>query len=170
MRLSLIAAVDRNYGIGYNGRLLARIADDMMFFREITRGSPVIMGRKTAESLNGPLEGRRNIVLSREDDYLLEGFEVAHTIAGALIGCAQAHEVFVIGGAELYGQTLKMASTVYLTHIDAEYDADAFFPGPLDAREWALSKVRVGNRQGGPDGPNEPAHTFKEYQRRFISK
>jgi dihydrofolate reductase len=135
--LSLIAAVSRNRVIGRDNRLLWHLPGDMRHFRETTRGKPVIMGRRTWESLPGkfrPLPGRRNVVLSRNPDYAAPGAERAGSLAEA-VEKAGGGESFVIGGAELYRQALPLAERLYLTEIAAEFPGDVLFP-EIDAREW----------------------------------
>lgn len=157
----MIAAVDRNYAIGYKNKLLVKIQNDMDRFRELTRGRPVIMGRKTAESLPKPLEGRRNVLITREEGYSLNGFDIAHSVTQALLLCKEADETFVIGGGELYKQMISMASTVYLTHIDMEYIADAFFPVSFPQAGWELKYIE-------PHQANDdvPGYKFARYDRK----
>jgi dihydrofolate reductase len=128
--LSIIAAIGRNRELGKDRRLLWRMSDDMGRFRTLTMGHPVIMGRKTWESLSGkfrPLPGRMNIVVTRQADYeanaiVVDSFEAAHAMV------AMCHEIFVIGGGELYAVALPHANRLYLTLVDAEAEADTFFP------------------------------------------
>ncbi|MDO5702222.1 MAG: dihydrofolate reductase [Lachnospiraceae bacterium] len=140
--MKCIAAVDRNWAIGCRGRLLASIPEDMRFFRSMTLGKTVVMGRKTLESFPGgkPLKGRRNIVLTGSASYTAEGAEVVHSKAEALEavrGCPD-EEVFIIGGESIYRLFLDECDTAYITKIDREYEADASFPD-LDADEkWHI--------------------------------
>lgn len=136
--ISLIVAMDKNRLIGVNGRLPWRLPDDMKWFREQTMGKPVVMGRKTYESIPDrfrPLPGRRNIVLTRSDNYEIEGVTAVHTIEAALAAAGDVEEIVVIGGAELYAQLLPMADRLYLTLIDAEFEGDAYFP-EFDLAQW----------------------------------
>ncbi len=136
--LALIAAVARNRAIGKDNRLLWHLPDDMRHFRETTRGRPVIMGRRTWESLPEkfrPLPGRLNIVVSRNPAYSAPGAVLAHSLASAVSAAGSEGEVFVIGGEELYRQALPLAGRLYLTEIDAEFSGDAFFP-PIPLSEW----------------------------------
>ncbi len=129
--LSLIAAVARNGAIGRNGALLRTEAGDLKHFRRVTMGCPVIMGRKTWDSLPGrfrPLPGRRNVVITRNPAWRAEGAEAVASIAEALAllaGCARA---FVIGGAEVYALALPLADELVITEIDVELTGDTFFP------------------------------------------
>lgn len=136
--ISLIVAMDKNRLIGANGRLPWHLPDDMKWFREQTMGKPVIMGRKTFESIPErfrPLPGRHNIVLTHRRDYAAEGVTVVHTIEAALTAAGDVAEIVVIGGAELYTQLLPQADRLYLTQIDAEFDGDAYFP-EFDLAVW----------------------------------
>jgi dihydrofolate reductase len=129
--LSLIAAVPRNGAIGKDNDLLWRERNDQRYFRTMTMGSPVIMGRKNWDSLPArfrPLPGRRNLVLSRDAAWRAEGAEAVATLDEALRRCAGAAKVFVIGGAQVFALALPMADELLLTEIDAEIDGDTFFP------------------------------------------
>ncbi|MCH5219785.1 MAG: dihydrofolate reductase [Muribaculaceae bacterium] len=135
--LSIIVAVTTNNAIGRNGQLLFRLSDDMKFFRKTTMDHPVIMGRKTWESLPaGALPGRRNIVVSRNPSFIADNAEVVDSIDKALELVRDCEEAFIIGGAQIYAGVLPLASKLYLTLIDSNVtDADAFFP-TLDPTEW----------------------------------
>ncbi|SDI17704.1 dihydrofolate reductase [Propionivibrio dicarboxylicus] len=136
--LSLIAAVARQRVIGKDNALLWHLPEDMRYFRETTRGKPVIMGRKTWESLPEkfrPLPGRRNIVVSRNAAYVAPGAELAGSLDAALAATQGENEVFVIGGEALYRLALPHADRLYLTEIERDYDGDAFFP-EIIAQEW----------------------------------
>jgi len=149
--ISLIAVVSRNLVIGRKQRLLWRLPEDLRHFRATTGGKPVIMGRKTWESLPEafrPLPGRHNIVVSRNPGYHPYGASRAASIEEALRIAGDAGEVFVIGGAELYRQTLPMAERLYLTEVAAEASGDAFFP-ELPPGQWQEVSRRAG-RVGSP--------------------
>lgn len=126
--LSLIAAVARNGAIGKDNALLWRLPEDLKFFKLTTLGCPVVMGRKTWDSIGRPLPGRRNIVITRNTAWQAEGAEVFHDLASALAATADAPKVFVIGGGELYAQALPLADELVLTEVDADFDGDTFFP------------------------------------------
>jgi dihydrofolate reductase len=126
--VALIAAVARNGAIGKNNALLWRLPEDLKFFKRTTLGCPVIMGRKTWDSIGRPLPGRRNMVITRNPAWQAEGAEVFHDLPSALAAVADAPKVFVIGGGELYAQALPMAQELVLTEVDAEFDGDTFFP------------------------------------------
>jgi dihydrofolate reductase len=131
MHLALIAAVARNGAIGRGNELLFREPADQRHFRDTTLGCPVIMGRKTWDSLPArfrPLPGRRNLVLSRDSAFKAEGAEVVGSLDEALARTADARRVFVIGGAQLYALALPRADELVLTEVDADLDGDVFFP------------------------------------------
>lgn len=141
--LSLIAAIADNNCIGINNQLPWNIPEDMKHFKEITKGKTVMMGRKTFESILGylgkPLPGRKSIVISRNNDYKVpEGVEVFSNWEDAVKKHAD-EEVFVIGGASLYAQTINAADTLYITHVDKKVDGDTFFP-VIDASVWKETK------------------------------
>ncbi len=146
--ISLIAAVAANRAIGRDNKLLWHLPEDMRHFRETTRGKPVIMGRKTWESLPEsfrPLPARLNIVLSRNPAFPAPGAMLAGSLADAIRLAGNATEVFVIGGARLYEQALPLAQRLYLTEIEESLEGDVFFP-ELPAGEW--QEVSRKARQG----------------------
>jgi dihydrofolate reductase len=139
--LSLIAALDRNRAIGRGNTLPWHLPDDLKRFKALTLGKPVLMGRKTAESLGRALPKRRNLVLTRSGRVPYEGMETVATIeeAIALAQADDAVELCVIGGGELYALTLPMASRLHLTHVDTAVDGcDAFFPA-FDTAQWRVA-------------------------------
>lgn len=128
MKILIIAAVGRNYELGRNNDLIWHFHKDMVFFRETTTGSTVLMGRKTFESLPKALPKRRNIVITNDKNYIAEGAEVCHSVDDALELCKNDN-VFVIGGGKIYQQFIDMADSLYLTEVEAECDdADTYFP------------------------------------------
>jgi dihydrofolate reductase len=135
MRITLIAAVARNGVIGRGGVIPWRIPGDLPRFKRITMGHPVIMGRKTWESLGKPLPGRRNVVISRTPGYAADGAEVYASLDAALDACRDAPEVFVIGGGDVYRAALPRADRLLLTELDADVEGDAWFP-PFDRSAW----------------------------------
>ncbi len=126
--LSLVASVARDGGIGRAGELLVRLPGDLPRFKQLTLGSPIVMGRKTWDSIGRPLPGRRNIVVSRDPAWRADGAEAAPSLDSALAMATDTPRVFVIGGAEIYALALPMADTLELTEVDATFPADAFFP------------------------------------------
>ncbi len=139
--MKLIASADENWGIGCNQQLLVRIPDDLRYFRELTTGKVVVMGRKTRESLpGGILSDRVNIVLSKDRNYQIQGAAVVHSMDELNQECRQyvSDDIFVMGGESIYRQLLDCCDTAYITKIDFAYTADAYFPN-LDAHpEWEL--------------------------------
>ena len=138
MRLSLIVAVAKNRVIGNNNEMPWHLPADFTYFKKITTGHPVIMGRKTFESIGRPLPGRRNIVVSRNPAFRADGVEVVATLQQAIDACNNQHEcteAFVIGGATLYAEALPHVDRVYLTEVDAAPDGDTLFPA-LDKNQW----------------------------------
>ncbi len=149
--LALIAAVARNGAIGKDNALLLKDPADQRHFRDVTMGWPVIMGRRTWESLPPrfrPLPGRRNIVLSRDPSLQLPGAERVSSLDQALQLCADSERAFVIGGAELYALALPLAQELVLTEIDAELDGDTFFP-PWLRDDFELAEERHATGSSG---------------------
>jgi dihydrofolate reductase len=160
MKLSLIVAVAKNNVIGSDNRLLWHMPADLKHFKSVTMGSPVIMGRKTFESIGKPLPGRTNIVVTRSEDYSAEGCTVANSLQEAVDLCEKEGEVFVIGGGEVYRQAIHAADKVYLTRIDAEFNGDTFFP-ELNFSDWKLIKYVKHHA----DEKNKYDYSFAEYER-----
>lgn len=137
--ISLIVAMDRQRAIGRQGGMPWHLPDDLRHFRQHTLGKPVLMGRRTFQSIGRPLPGRRNLVLSRQAQEPLQGVEWVQSLDQALQLCQQAAapELMVIGGGEVYALALPAASTLWLTEVDTEVaQADAWFP-QWDARQWS---------------------------------
>ena len=135
--VSLVAIVARDGGIGHRGGLLVRLPEDLRRFKQITIGTPVVMGRKTWQSIGRALPGRRNIVVTRDAAFRAEGAEVAPSLDAALALAGDAPIVHVIGGAEIYELALPIADELQLTEIDAEFAADTFFPA-WRREDWRL--------------------------------
>ena len=151
--LSLIAAVAANRAIGRNNELLWHLPADMAYFRETTRGQPVIMGRKTWESLPArfrPLPGRQNIVISRNTDYETPGATLVDSLEAAVSNIDANENAFVIGGAEIYRQALPIADRLYLTQIEQDVAGDVFFPAitPSDWQKISRSATQTDARSG----------------------
>ncbi len=136
--LSFVVAMDRSFLIGVGGELPWHLPEDMKHFRKVTMGKPVLMGRKTYESIPKrfrPLAGRTNIVLTRQQDFQAPGCLVVHSLDEALSVASGQPELMVIGGAQLYEQLLPLAQRLYLTSVDAKFKGDVFFP-KLNMNEW----------------------------------
>lgn len=160
--LSIIAAVARNGVIGKDNQLLWHLPEDMRHFRETTRGKPVIMGRKTWESLPDafrPLPGRNNIVVSRNPAYQPAGATLVSSLNDAILKAGGAKEVFVIGGAELYRQALPIADRLYLTEIDQDFEGDASFPD-IEKSNWEEASREI------PHSASGIRYSFVLYRRR----
>ncbi|MEX2029326.1 MAG: dihydrofolate reductase [Candidatus Paceibacterota bacterium] len=160
--ISLIAAIGKNNELGKGNTLLWHMPADMKHFGEITSLHPVVMGRKTFESIGRPLPNRRNIVITRDVNYKQKGVEVVNSLAGALdLFPNQNEEIFIIGGAEIYKQTMPIADKLYITHIDAEErEADAFFPEIIPV-VWN----EVSHKEHSTDKKNPFLYTFSVYEK-----
>ncbi len=141
--MKLIVAVDRNWAIGNEGKLLASIPEDMKFFRTTTTGNVVVMGRKTLESFPGkrPLKNRVNIVLTRDEGYTADGAVIVHDIEELLakIKDYSDKDIYVIGGGTIYNQLLKYCDTALVTYIDDEFKADTYFPDLDKDESWKMA-------------------------------
>jgi len=161
---SIIAALARHRVIGRGGTMPWRLPAELRYFRNRTLGKPVVMGRRTFESIGRPLPGRRNIVVSRDPRYRAEGVEVARGLDEALALAGAAPEVMVIGGAQVYRQALPRARRLYLTHIDAELQGDTHFP-PWDPEQW----TEIECLPRAADAHNPYAMTFCVLERRSAA-
>lgn len=167
MKLAIIVAVAASKDvIGNNNQLPWHLPEDLKYFKAVTLGKPVIMGRKTYESIGRPLPGRTNIVVTRSNDWSAEGVVVVKSLEQALeqarkviaAGTTPDDEAMIIGGAEIYRSALPLVDKVYLTRVEVEIDGDAFFP-ELPSADWQqVSKV-----QGNSDAAI--AHQFLVYER-----
>lgn len=149
-RVSVIAALARNRVIGIENRLPWRLPEDLAHFKALTLGHPILMGRKTFESLGRPLPGRTNIVITRNPDYHPEGCQVAGSISAAIALCRGADEIFFIGGAELYAQAIPLADRLYLTEVDIEAVGDAWFPDYDRSVFMEISRESHAGEKGDP--------------------
>ena len=161
--VSIIVAVAQNGAIGFNNELLYRLPNDLKRFKALTTGHTIIMGRKTFESLpKGALPNRRNIVLSRQEGLHYENAECYRSLDEALMQCDYTEDLYIIGGGELYRQTVGLAKRIHLTLVDdTPVQADAFFPA-LDPTEW----VEVSREAHSADEKHAQAYTFIDYMRR----
>lgn len=147
MKISLIVAMACNRAIGLGGQMPWHLSADLKRFKQITLGSPVLMGRKTYEAIGRPLPGRDNLIISRNIDFQAAGCRVFGDITSALSDVADSPEVFVIGGATLYRAMLDDADYLYLTLIDKAFDGDTFFP-EIDFSQWReISREEVRDDQ-----------------------
>ena len=160
MIVSIIVAMDRNRVIGADGKLPWRLPADLKHFRALTMGKPIVMGRKTHESIGRLLPGRENIVLTRDPDYRPEGCTVLHDLDELYSHCAAADEVMIMGGADLYRQMLDRARRIYLTEVDAEFPGDTFFPD-FDPGAWR----ETARQELAPDADNPHPCSFVTLER-----
>lgn len=167
MKLAIIVAAARNGVIGLNNQLPWHLPQDLKYFKAVTFGKPVIMGRKTYESIGRPLPGRANIVITRDKQWsAAEGVVVVHSVDEALNEARRVlnesssglDEAMIIGGAEIYRDTLSIADRVYLTRVLRDFEGDAWFPS-LEENEWLLESVTAGDSQA------DVAHEYQVYRR-----
>lgn len=161
--LSLLLAADENNVIGKDNQLPWHLPNDLKYFKNLTWGMPILMGRKTYESIGKPLKGRRNIVITRSKDWNTEGVDVVHSIEGAIDVAKESDikEIFVIGGAEIFNSTLADANRIYLTRIHHQFEGDTFFK-ELERDEWQL----VNEKHCDADEKNLYPHTFQVWERK----
>jgi len=161
--LSVIAALADNRVIGIDNRLPWRLPADLQHFKRITMGKPMIMGRKTWESLPGLLPGRPHIVVSRDPSYRADGAQVVHSLQEAFAVFPDAPELMLVGGANLYAQAIPLAARMYLTYVHIEPGGDAFFP-EFDTARWR----EVAREAGVLDEKNPIPHTFITLERQGL--
>lgn len=137
-KLSIIVAIAKNRVIGINNTLPWHLPEDLKRFRALTMGHHIIMGRKTYDSLGRLLPGRTTVIVTRNTDYKVEGALIAHSLQDAIALCKADDEVFLIGGAELYQEGLKLSSKLYITEITLDVEGDAYFP-EYSSDEWQES-------------------------------
>ena len=161
-QLSLIVATAENRIIGKENKMPWHLPADLAYFKKITLGKPIIMGRKTFESIGRPLPGRQNIVISRNGDYSAEGIDVVSSVEQALQLAATADEIMVIGGGAIYAHCMPAATRLYVTHIKADIDGDTQFPAFDTDKTWlkTTSELRSADEKNGYD------LDFCVYQRR----
>ena len=159
-QLSIIVAISANNAIGKNNQLLWHLPADLKHFKAITSGHPIIMGRKTYDSIGKPLPNRRNIVITRQADLSIPNVEVVNSLQEAIALCEEEDQVYVIGGAEIYKQALTFVNKIYLTIVHQNYEADAFFP-ELNKNEWK----EITKEDHPVDEKNNVAYTFSTLER-----
>lgn len=160
--ISFIVAMDDQKAIGKNNRLPWHLPEDLKFFKKVTMGHPIAMGRKTFESIGRPLPGRENIIITRNPSFRFEGCTVFYSIAD--FAASYNHlddEVFVIGGAEIFKETFAYANRLYITHIHYEFAGDTFFPD-FDESKWELKS----RSKGIKDEKNPYNYEFCMYERK----
>lgn len=167
MIVKLIVAMDQERGIGKNNDLMWHLPADMKFFKETTSGQIVLMGRKNWDSIPErfrPLPGRENVVLTRNQEFSAEGATVFHSLESALVHYRNDDRIFfVVGGGEIYRMALALncIDEMYITHVNAAYGADTFFP-EFDENEWAITELFHHEK----DEKNEASFTVKQYRKK----
>lgn len=160
MVLAAIVATDLNNAIGLNNQLLWHLPADLKFFKQTTMGCPVIMGRKTYESIGRLLPGRKNMIVTRNSNYRVEGAYVHSSLESAINNCKEEEKVFIIGGAEIYKQSLNALTELYRTLVKAEFKADTYFPEINPSR---FKKVWEEHHES--DEKNKYPYVFEKYER-----
>ncbi|CAK6475097.1 dihydrofolate reductase [Peribacillus castrilensis] len=154
--ISLIVAMDQNRVIGKNNKLPWHLPADLQYFKKVTMGHPIVMGRKTFESIGRVLPGRENVIVTRNQEFKAEGCVVLHDIAQIkMFADNHEEEVFVIGGAEIFKEILPFTDRLYITEIHETFEGDTFFP-EIDENEWD----EISSKPGSIDEKNRFAHDF----------
>ena len=163
MVLSLLLAASENNVIGKDNGLPWHLPDDLKYFKNLTWGLPILMGRKTFDSIGKPLPGRKSIVITRDRDWRHDGVEVVHSIKEAIekAKALGAKEIFVIGGAEIFKSSLPVANRIYLTRIHHVFEGDVFFP-EIDSERWTCTSERF----CAADEKNAYDHTYQVWERK----
>ena len=155
--IKIIVAISKNRVIGSNNQLLWKLSSDLKRFKELTTDNPIVMGRKTYESISKPLPNRRNIIITRNNDYQIEGCETVSSLEEALL--LTGNNCFIIGGGEIYRQSIDIADKIYLTLVHKDFEGDTTFPEL--GKEWA----KIGRKDFKSDEKNECDYSFIEYER-----
>jgi len=163
MTVSLVVAAAENNAIGKDNRLLWSLPNDLKYFKNVTWGMAVIMGRKTYESFNKLLPGRVNIVITRQKDWKADGAITVNTLEAAIAKAKKENfkEVFIIGGGEIYKQSMSIANKIYMTRVHANFDADTFFP-VINVRKWKL----VSNEDCTKDSKHAYDYSFQLWEKK----
>ncbi|WP_417550950.1 type 3 dihydrofolate reductase [Methylophaga sp.] len=160
MKTAFVVAMDEQGLIGRDNDLPWRLSADLQYFRRITMGKPILMGRKTHESIGRALPGRQNIVVSSLADYQAEGCDIVNSIEAALKLAEDGDEIMVIGGSSLFEQMFDIVDKLYLTRVHAELEGDTWFP------EWDKTQWQLISQESHPaDEKNDYAYSFEVYQR-----
>lgn len=159
--ISLLLAMDKNQLIGKDNDLPWRLPADLAYFKRVTMGHPIIMGRKTYDSIGRPLPGRENIIVTRDTSYKAEGCKVIHSIEDIVKMSEETdQELFVIGGAEIFKEILPHSDRLYITEIEEEFEGDTYFPA-FDKDEWKI----ISKEKGIKDEKNPYEYTFLVYEK-----
>ena len=158
--ISIVAAVSQNGVIGKDGKIPWKLPADLAYFKNLTMGHAIVMGRKTYDSIGKALPGRTNIVITRQKHFSAADCIVAHSLKDALLK-AEGKEIFIIGGGEIYREAMPLADKLYLTLVEQDFEGDAFFP-PLDTAVW-----KFGSRTKGiTDEKNQYPYSFLVVERK----
>lgn len=161
MRISLIVALSENHVIGRNNKLPWYLPNDLKYFKQVTMGLPIVMGRKTYESIGKPLPGRTNIVVTRNESWSMDGVKVVHSLeqafelAASIAEIDGRDEVMIIGGDQIYQSALTLVDRIYLTEVHAEVEGDAYFP-EFDRDQWNV----IGCEDFAAEAPNPYDYSF----------
>ena len=155
--IKIIVAMSKNRVIGNNNELIWKLSSDLKRFKELTTGHPVVMGRKTYESIGRPLPNRRNIIITRNLEYSVDGCEIVSSLEEALL--LTNNDCFIIGGGEIYNQSIELADKIYLTLVHKDFEGDTTFPEL--GKEWA----KMERKDFEADEKNEYNYSFIEYDR-----
>lgn len=155
--IKIIVATSKNRVIGNNNQLIWSLPADLKRFKQMTTGNPVVMGRKTYESIGKPLPNRRNIVITRDNKFEADGCEIVNSLEEALMLCN--NDCFIIGGGEIYRQSMSVADKIYLTVINEDFEGDTFFPEI--GNDW----VKVSRDDHDADEKNKHKYSFIEYEK-----
>jgi dihydrofolate reductase len=167
MRISLLLAASENNVIGRDNRLPWHLPNDLTYFKNLTWGLPILMGRKTFDSIGKPLPGRKSIVITRDGGWTHKGVEAVHSMGEAIQKAEEygAKEIFVIGGAQIFKAALPAAGRIYLTRIHHAFDGDVFFPD-ITNRDWILASSRFCEK----DEKNSYDHTYEVWERKASAE
>jgi dihydrofolate reductase len=160
MIVSIVVAISENHAIGKDNKLLWHLPNDLKHFKEITSGHTVIMGRKTYDSVGKPLPNRRNIIITRQN-ITIPGCEVVNSMDAALALCKEEAEVFIVGGAEIYRQSMHLTNRIYLTIVHKEFDGDSYFP-EINTSEWK----ETAHEDHEPDAKNSLPYSFITFEKK----
>jgi dihydrofolate reductase len=159
--LSILVAVSANNLIGYDNKLPWHLPADLKYFRNVTMGHPIIMGRKTFDSIGKPLPGRRNIVITRNKDFAHDGVEVYYSVEEALKAIPGNENAFIIGGAEIFKLSFHLCDRLYITRIEHDFKGDTYFP-EINWSEWRLISAEA----HPADEKNAWPYVFEVYERK----
>jgi len=160
MLISIIVAASENNVIGKNNQLIWHLPADLQHFKKITMGHTIIMGRKTFESIGRPLPGRVSIIITRNKNFTANGCIVVNSLEEAIKKADHQKEIFIIGGAEIFNQSMTIAQKIYFTHIFHQFDGDTFFP-KIDEKLWKMTK----EERFDADEKNKFSYSFCEYEK-----